>query len=69
MSDSSGIRSALSDISEKRHICQMCQTKTCPRDKRGAFQKNFREKSCPDFTYPRFARGDMITSWERRHET
>lgn len=67
MSDSGGVRAALYDISEKRHICQMCKTKTCPQDKRKSFQNNFKAKNCPEFTYPRYERGDMMTSWERRH--
>lgn len=68
MATASGIRSVLSDISEKQHICQMCRIKNCPQEKRKSFQNNFKARSCPEFSHPRYEKLDMATSWERRHD-
>lgn len=66
MGHSSGVRAVLSDISEKRSICLMCQTTECDREQKRKFQNNYKARSCPEFTYPR-GKAD-IGSWERSHE-
>lgn len=60
------VRAVLSDVSEKRNICLMCQNAACTSDKKRAFRNNYKARSCPEFTYPR-GKAD-IGSWERSHE-